>query len=73
VNGQRRPTDSRLAPEWDSFQKTYLDLQRYRTLLASQATDPKAQGANSADQRDKEMTRVTLDIARLSVACRPTP
>jgi hypothetical protein len=70
VNSQPPPKDAHLAALRESFQATFLDVQKYQASLADQLKDPKTDAANSADQRRAELARVTLDIARLSVACK---
>jgi hypothetical protein len=70
VNAQARPKDAHLAALRDSFQSTFLDLQKYQVSLADQLKDAKADAASSADQHRAQLARVTLDLARLSVACK---
>jgi hypothetical protein len=70
VSAQARPKDAHLAALRDSFQSTFLDLQKYQTSLVDQLKDSKTDATKSADQRRAELARVTLDIARLSVGCR---
>jgi hypothetical protein len=70
VNAQTRPKDAHLAALRDSFQSTFLDLQKYQASLADQLKDSKTDAANSSDQRRAELARVNLDIARLSISCK---
>jgi hypothetical protein len=67
VSSQPLPKDAHLAALRESFEATFVDVQKYQASLADQL---KADAANNADQRRGELARVTLDIGRLSVACK---